>query len=133
MFNGMKNHPTDQPYIRRVMASEGWIYFAHAEAVEMVKIGIARDVYIRFANLKVTSPVPLTLLGSFLGTGQTEADLHYEFRHLWSHGEWFHAGEQLLARIEALCPNKAGSHWLYENSGVSRRRSKIEARLAIRD
>ena len=105
--------PQEPPTIKIVRRKDdpGWIYFIQQEVSLLIKIGIARNAWTRMKNLQVGSPERLKMLGSFRGTGQTEADLHAEFADLYVAGEWFRPDERLLKRIEELkTPPLLGMH-----------------------
>lgn len=72
------------------------VYFVHAPAVNLVKIGRSLDPERRFQELSLLSPVPLSVIGVVDGGSGREAELHRRFTHLRSHGEWFHAARELL-------------------------------------
>lgn len=71
------------------------IYFLHAPAVNLVKIGRSIDPERRFAELRLLSPVDLVVIGMIAGDAPEEAKLHQRFAALHSHGEWFHATTDL--------------------------------------
>jgi hypothetical protein len=71
------------------------VYFLHAPAVNLIKIGRSIDPDRRLAELKLLSPVDLEIMGMIDGGSLKEAELHAKFKHLHSHGEWFHATEEL--------------------------------------
>ena len=71
------------------------VYFLLASSVNLVKIGRSGDPDTRFEQLRLLSPVPLEVIGIIEGGSAVEADLHKRFNHLHSHGEWFHAANEL--------------------------------------
>lgn len=76
------------------------IYFLHAPSVGLVKIGYSSNAATRIASLHLSSPVPLTLLGTVDGDRAREAQYHSQWAHLRRHGEWFDATAELLAQIQ---------------------------------
>ncbi len=88
-------------------SSTGSIYFI-AAGNGMIKIGFSMDVQQRMESLQTMSPAPLQLMGTMPGTVTDERRLHARFTPLRSHGEWFHAHDNLLKFIEtevAICNN----------------------------
>jgi hypothetical protein len=80
-----------------------YVYFiGTADPSLPIKIGKAKDVRHRFANLKVGSPVPLQILASVPGGKRLEWELHARLRESRSHGEWFRPTPELLGLIERL-------------------------------
>lgn len=71
------------------------VYFLLASSVNLIKIGRSGDPETRFEQLRLLSPVPLEVIGIIEGGSAVEADLHQQFNHLHSHGEWFHAAHEL--------------------------------------
>ncbi len=82
---------------------EGWVYFLRVVPDGVVKIGWTKnDPGIRCDAIRTGSAVPLEVLGAIAAESQAEERrLHTRFRQLWSHGEWFRPGPDLLAFIEA--------------------------------
>lgn len=75
------------------------VYFVEAKSVNLIKIGSSLDPDRRFAELQLLSPVPLEIICCTDGGSKREAELHEQFSHLRSHGEWFHATGDLLRFI----------------------------------
>lgn len=73
------------------------VYFIHAPAAGLVKIGSAVNIYQRFRNLELASPVALTFLGWSAGDATTERRLHRQFASLRAHGEWFTWSQDIIA------------------------------------
>lgn len=80
------------------------VYFIEAVGLDLIKIGFARNVSQRLADLQSASPVELRLLGIMSSCGVvTEREIH---RTLASHrvrGEWFSRCkkiEEFLKRLE---------------------------------
>jgi hypothetical protein len=78
------------------------IYFVAAEHTNLVKIGTTYDGHYRerMGSLRTMSPVKLTCLGVMAGGEDVESELHWRFRHLRQHGEWFTYDESLRAFVE---------------------------------
>lgn len=87
-FQGVSNRTTP-----------GFIYFIQADCGGLVKIGWATKPEVRMAQMQAHCPVILTLLHHEPGNGKQERELHARFAALRKHGEWFSAGEDLLAYI----------------------------------
>lgn len=87
------------------------VYFAHAPAVTLIKIGVSVRPEVRVHDIDLLSPVPVVLLGT---TNRfTEAELHERFASLRHRGEWFVAAGELLSfiREETSSPlHVEGSH-----------------------
>lgn len=73
------------------------VYFLHAPAVNLVKIGTSFDPERRLQEVRLISPVEVRLIGVIRGDYKTEGDLHKRFEGLRARGEWFHATEALLS------------------------------------
>lgn len=85
-------------------ASYYQVYFVVCEATSVVKIGFAKSVKKRMAQLQTANAYPLKLLGSIRVRGIeeavcTESKLHERFKHIRLNGEWFKATEELLQYI----------------------------------
>lgn len=68
-----------------------------------IKIGFTHRLSQRMAGLGGA----LTLLGIVPGTTTTERMYHERFTHLRTQGEWFRAGPDLLAAIDAECDTES--------------------------
>jgi hypothetical protein len=66
---------------------------------DFIKIGFSEQTERRFKSLQTAAAAPLELLGTI--HGERELELHRQFAHLRSHGEWFRAAPELLAFITA--------------------------------
>lgn len=77
------------------------VYFIQAEN-GLIKIGRSIDLENRFHRLRTMSPIELKLVGYQDCKPLTEIILHGKFKHLRSHGEWFHPGDELLEYISSL-------------------------------
>ncbi len=77
------------------------IYFAQQESkIGPIKIGCALNPKKRLTEIQLLSPVILTILKTIPGSINKERGIHYHFRHLHSHGEWFKPEKELLDFIE---------------------------------
>lgn len=72
------------------------VYLIRAGDTDMVKIGWARDVHRRLANLQGGHYEPLTLLRVIEGTRDTESYLHVHFHDQWVRNEWFRFVPEML-------------------------------------
>lgn len=75
------------------------VYFIEAVGLYLVKIGFARDVAKRFADLQCASPVVLRLLGTTPGGLGTEQFFHKDLAEYRVRGEWFGLCDRLKAYI----------------------------------
>lgn len=78
------------------------VYFVHAPAAGVVKIGVSEDIRKRLISLATASPVSLTLLGTVPGGKVREMELHTQFAAMRVKGEWFEATDALLNIIGML-------------------------------
>lgn len=78
------------------------IYFIQAiDTNGPIKIGSTNNIQRRLPQLRMASPVPLTLLKFIEGDETTETKIHLYFSHLRLHGEWFRATDELLDFISS--------------------------------
>ena len=79
------------------------VYFVQAGTNGPVKIGRARDISTRLADLQVANHEPLRLLG-FIRTDRDsfrrERDVHALFKDSWRGGEWFEFSPELAHFVE---------------------------------
>jgi hypothetical protein len=73
-------------------------YFA-CDSRGFIKIGIARSIFHRLAELQTGNPLRLRVLAVF--EGDHEQRLHEKFRHLRASGEWFKAGPEIWEEVLA--------------------------------
>lgn len=71
------------------------VYFLYAQTVNLMKIGTSRDPEKRILSVRLISPVPVEVFAIMEGGRDLESQLHDKFHHLHSHGEWFHATQEL--------------------------------------
>lgn len=89
----MSNQPNDPEQTVKdaqiARGAEPRVYFIEGVGTNLVKIGWAFNVSVRWTELATMSPVPLNLLAVMPGGREKEAEFHVllaEHRH---HGEWF--------------------------------------------
>ncbi len=85
-------------------ATIGWVYFAHAPAFGLVKIGWSTSPVRRIHDLSRDHRCSIVLLGAEPGTQQDEADTQARYAHLCHGREWFAGEPALLAYAAALAP-----------------------------
>lgn len=73
------------------------IYFAHAPAVNALKIGRAKDVEKRLRDIQAMCPVEVRLVRTLDLPVQAEWWLHARYDHLRLYGEWFRFVDEMLA------------------------------------
>lgn len=84
-----------------------FVYFVGSDEVQKMKIGIAKDVVRRVAELRCGSPCQLYVLAFMKVFGHREArrvekQLHECFKNFHSHGEWFHMNESSCKAVEEI-------------------------------
>lgn len=79
----------------------GRVYFIQ-DGHGRLKIGYSNDPAERLRSLQTAHGAELTLLGSIPGTIATERELHKRFADLRLTGEWFRAGDDLLAHVRKV-------------------------------
>lgn len=80
--------------------NKSYIYFIRDNMTQLIKIGQSSKPNLRLANLKQETGHDLEILCTIAQPVPIEALLHFKFAHLWQHGEWFRAGDDLLELIE---------------------------------
>lgn len=80
------------------------VYFIQAGAGGPIKIGVAKDVRRRIANLQISNAAELTLLRAFVGGEAEERVLHERFAEYRIAGEWFHAEPDVVSGEVNLPP-----------------------------
>jgi hypothetical protein len=78
---------------------KGFVYFVQSDRGGPIKIGWASHVEGRLVAMQAHCPFRLVVLAAACGSMGDEIELHYEFAHLHSHGEWFRPESDLLTRI----------------------------------
>lgn len=77
--------------INKYIASQGYVYLAHAETTNRYKIGRTIKPVTRFSQLKSQSPLPVKIIDYFW-TPDAIADekaIHLALANFRIHGEWF--------------------------------------------
>lgn len=82
------------------------VYFLHAPAAKLIKIGCSDNIEKRLASLAGGSPIPLKLLGTLPGGRALELELHEKFQHLRVRGEWFSDGDHEIRSFISKKPAK---------------------------
>lgn len=83
--------------------SGSWVYFIRPVGQDgPVKIGWSRLPEDRLRALMVWSPLPLEIVARIEGDRRTEGGFHALFRGQHSHGEWFHASDELTTVINQI-------------------------------
>lgn len=121
-----------------------YVYFAIAKTAhwQRIKIGRARNVEDRIAELQVGSPTPLELLGTIkvLSEGHAkglERALHNTFDAYRVSGEWFTAAQPLREFILASCSGDHGAaqaalDWAERQMKKRARKARIGERIRSR-
>lgn len=102
-FSGLKHCPADSLIVKRAPISE-WIYIIGSSPSDPIKIGRARHVGQRLANLQSGNPLPLKLLAAFFtdSPATEERALHRRFHEHRMTGEWFKSHPDIWLEIERL-------------------------------
>lgn len=90
---------------------ERCIYFIQSGTDGPIKIGIARDPNGRLRELQTANAHSLVLLALFVGTEETESELHARFASARLEGEWFSPSEELLRYVSLVKTRMAPSDW----------------------
>jgi hypothetical protein len=99
------NIATGRPVERR---QSDKVYFVGGD-VGAIKIGLARDVEKRLAEIQAHSPIPVSALAITEGGRGVELAYHRQFAAHRLHGEWFERHPDILAEIERLSSPRAGA------------------------
>jgi uncharacterized protein (UPF0335 family) len=78
------------------------VYFAACEAKGLVKVGVSQNVAQRLATLEKEQKAPVHLIGTVPGNRAAELGFLRRFEEFRSHGEWFHATNELTAAVEEI-------------------------------
>ena len=92
--------------------SIGLVYVIGAPGSGVVKIGRSVDIETRFATIQNACPTKVEVRWTTPGAAQLEGQLHAEFGHLRTFGEWFDFGDDdpvaaVQAAIERIQPHVA--------------------------
>lgn len=118
-----------------------WVYFIRPVGQDgPVKIGWSRLPEDRLRALMVRSPFPLEIVARIEGDLRTEGGFHALFRDQHSHGEWFHASDELtnvigqIAAGEFSCDGLPAPRRLYivKWTPQARRAASVFRRLDAR-
>ncbi len=90
---------------------EGYVYFIRPDGTEWIKVGSARDVRKRLAELQTAWPVPLILLASLHVHNRTEVEAIIR-KSLVAHRiarEWYHAKPEVMSLVVEVNKNAGQS------------------------
>lgn len=87
-------------------STEGYVYFLEAKGIKRVKIGFTTSPKTRLNELRLGSPVPLTILKVVRGNLSLEIAVLALFHKYRLHGEWFDSHDKLMRFIKSLCEDK---------------------------
>ena len=90
------------PKIRPRRTGGFFVYFVAAEHSGKIKIGCSDDPDARIVAMQTGCPVRLKLLATIPGGFEKEKELHGRFAHLRTAGEWFGAGDDLVAFLHEV-------------------------------
>lgn len=92
----------------RPRRNTGFVYFLLCEngGEDFLKIGYAKDVRKRVAQLQTGSPFPLELMGYIAGNFETERSIHRECKRQRKFGEWFSIDGPVFHRMLEACENQ---------------------------
>lgn len=85
------------------------VYALWSPDTNLIKIGFSTKIRNRVSSIRVASPVPLELLGTWSGTKLDEHRAHRELAEYRSHGEWFRLEPGVIAylsRMGVTVPNR---------------------------
>lgn len=80
------------------------IYFIRDEASGHLKIGYAVDPWRRLSKIQSDTPARVDIVAIEDGGVDREAELHLQFSHARSRGEWFRPADDLVAYVALLGP-----------------------------
>jgi hypothetical protein len=78
------------------------IYFIHDHTLDMVKVGITRNIGGRLRSLKSNTPSDVSLIGSVHGSLELEKVLHRFLTPFHHRREWFRAPPKVVEFLRAL-------------------------------
>lgn len=87
---------------RQFVAGPRLVYFAHVPDIQVIKIGCSSDVDARLDAIQTCNAHEVVLLGTLPGGAKEERRLHAAFVQFRMRGEWFRAGDELLAAVSQL-------------------------------
>lgn len=86
---------------RDTRGTRGWVYYAQADGIPLIKIGWTSNLAKRLKGLRAQCPAHVRYLGKHRGTILTEKAQHRRFAPS-HHGEWFPETVTLLQFIAGL-------------------------------
>jgi hypothetical protein len=101
------------------VADTSHLYILHDRAVQRVKIGKARDVPRRIAQLQTGSSTPLEFMLFMAHCGWLEATIHAAFGQYRAQGEWFTCSGPVVRFIESMWPRKKWREGRGEHVGAT--------------
>lgn len=93
------------------------VYFIEAVGLDLIKIGYAMDLRLRFTGMMTASPAPLTLLGTVPGGPKVEMEIHERLAGHRAHGEWFRKTPEVMAEAAKAEPTD-GQEWLNQKAKI---------------
>lgn len=82
------------------MKKADFIYFF--QVGDWVKIGITTDIPKRLSGVQTGCPLEIIVLAIILGDKAKEREIHRQFKHLNTSGEWFYLAPELREYINGL-------------------------------
>lgn len=79
-----------------------FVYFIATKDRSVVKIGWSRRPVDRLSSISCWSPLPLEIIAFAPGSMDDEHAIQHRFKHLHSHGEWFHGASDILDVAEKI-------------------------------
>jgi hypothetical protein len=95
---GLISHVPALPRVH-TCGTNSCVYFI--ESLGKIKIGCTKDIYRRLESLQTSCPTEVNLLFLIDGGTEMESILHNKFKAHYSHGEWFHAHNDILDYIKS--------------------------------
>lgn len=85
-----------------IMINKDVVYFVQDGVSKKIKIGYSSNFKRRYRDLCSSNANDLFVLGVIRGSEEKEREIHSQFSHHRSHGEWFHPTEQILQFIKEV-------------------------------
>lgn len=95
-----KSYQRDKPKTFFGYKVPTYIYFALAEELNLIKIGISRSPNTRRSSIKYAVPVELFIICTYPGTKTDESELHHKFWRDHYRSEWFHYSDDIKRFVE---------------------------------
>jgi len=118
--NGVRANPRATAGAKAASTPGLSVYFVQA-APGPIKIGVARVVSARVAELQTASPYALRVLLVIPGDQTLEHAFHSAVHHARMRSEWFHPAPELLKLVELLC--RCNADWSFEERATRGRAS----------